>query len=167
MALHEFLAEAPAAARPHAACEAVVPAPRHPAPLPVAPSMRRALPGDARVLWSLCREAAAPAAALAPEMPLPLREALFETPCRSWAWLAELGGEAVGVVVASAGLVLPQGGYCLAVDAVHVRPDWRGRGIGTRLQAHALAMAADMGCQGLRLADGRLLRADAPGAAVP
>lgn len=143
---------------------AAAPARARPAPLPVAPLLRRAFPGDARVLWSLCREAAdASVPAPAPEMPLPLREALFETPCRSWAWLAEIGGEPVGVILASVGLVLPQGEYCLAIDAAYVRAGWRGRGIGTRLQAHALAMAAEMGCRQLRLADGRALPALASG----
>lgn len=136
-----------------------------PAPLPVAPTLRRAFGGDARTLWALCREAAAapdPAQALAADMPLPLREALFDTPCRSWAWLAEVSGDAIGMIVASAGLVLPQGGYCLSVDAIYVRPAWRGRGVGTRLQAYALAMAAEMGCLQLRLGDGRVLEAVAP-----
>lgn len=143
---------------------AAPPARTRPAPLPVAPSLRRAFFGDACVLWSLCREAAAASApALAPEMPPPLREALFETPYRSWAWLAEVGGEPVGAVVASVGLALPQGDYCLAIDAVYVRAGWRGRGIGARLQAHALAMAAEMGCRQLRLADGSALPAVTPG----
>jgi GNAT superfamily N-acetyltransferase len=132
-----------------------------PVAVPVTPSLRRVFAGDARTLWSLCQEAAA-ASPLAPEMPLPLREALFDTPCRSWAWQAEIGGEALGVIVASGGLALPLGGYCLTVDAVYVRPAWRGRGIGTRLHAHARAMAAEMGCQQLRLSDGRVLPAVAP-----
>lgn len=133
------------------------------APLPLAPTLRRAFHGDAQRLWSLCREAAGGTGMrVPPELPLPLREALFETPCRSWAWLAEIGGETVGTVVASVGLALPQGGYCLTIDALYVRPGWRGRGIGSRLQAHALAMAAELGCRQLRLADGARLSTDLP-----
>ena len=55
-------------------------------PAPSAPSVRRVLRGDARRLWSLCQEAAAAAGTtLVAEPSLPLREALFDSPCRSWA----------------------------------------------------------------------------------
>ena len=117
--------------------------------------LRRALPRDAAALWSLCREAAglgddAP-------VPLPLRETLFDTPCRGWAWLAEIDGQVVGVAVASAGLSLPEGGYRLSLDGLYVRPPWRTRGLGARLDAHVREMAAEMGCRELRLPDGGLL----------
>lgn len=123
--------------------------------LPLAPTLRRAGRGDAARIMALCREAAG---VDAPEtLPLPLREALFDTPCRSWAWLAEIGGEPVGLLLASPGLVLPQGAYCLAIDALYVRAGWRRRGIGRRLQEHARTMAAELGCVQLRLADASLL----------
>ncbi|WP_162203683.1 GNAT family N-acetyltransferase [Pseudoxanthomonas suwonensis] len=117
------------------------------------PVLRRARTEDAATLWALCQEAAG-VRGPADRMPLPLREALFDAPCRSWAWLAEADGVLAGAIVASTGLVLPRGGYCLAIDGVYVRPRWRRRGIGARLQAHALAMAAEMGCLRLRLPDG-------------
>lgn len=148
------------AARPprHAAPTGnVVPAPSPPrSVVPASMRLRRVGPDDAGALWALCCEAAGSGLA-GPSMPAALHDALFDTPCRSWAWLAESGGEVAGALLASAGLVLPQGGWCLAVDAVYVRPRWRGQGIASRLQAHALAMAAEMGCLQLRLHDGGAL----------
>jgi GNAT superfamily N-acetyltransferase len=118
--------------------------------------LRRAVPKDAQALWSLCCEAASLASLPSPASPpLPLRETLFETPCRGWAWLAEVDGQLVGMAVASAGLSLPAGTYCLSVDGWYVRPAWRGRGLGDRLIVHVQAMAAEMGCQEMRLPDGQ------------
>lgn len=116
--------------------------------------LRRALAKDAIAVWSLCREAAGlPAES---PLPLPLRETLFDTPCRGWAWLAEIDGQPVGMAVASAGLSMPQGAYRLSLDGLYVRPAWRGRGLGARLQAHVREMAQEMGCQELRLPDGEV-----------
>jgi len=119
--------------------------------------LRRALPKDAQAVWSLCREAAGRRAADAAPLPLPLRETLFDTPCRGWAWLAEVDGQPVGMAAASAGLALPSGAYRLSIDGLYVRPSWRGRGLGTRLTAHVREMAAEMGCRELRLPDGEVL----------
>ena len=114
--------------------------------------LRRALAKDAAAVWSLCREAAdMPAEA---PLPLPLRETLFDTPCRGWAWLAEIDGQPVGMAVASAGLSLPHGAYRLSLDGLYVRPVWRGRGLGARLKSHVQEMAQEMGCHELRLPDG-------------
>lgn len=118
--------------------------------------LRRAQARDAQAIWSLCREAAGLPAGASLPLPLPLRETLFDTPCRGWAWLAEIDGQAVGVVVASAGLALPSGAYRLSIDGLYVRKAWRGRGLGTRLTAHVREMADEMGCRELRLSDGTL-----------
>lgn len=128
----------------------------HPRPRAWPPvRLRRALSKDATALWSLCREAAGLGAD--EPVPLPLREALFDTPCRGWAWLAEIDGQVVGMAVASAGLSLPQGAYRLSLDGLYVRPAWRARGLGSRLDAHVRQMAQEMGCHELRLPNGALL----------
>ncbi|MDX1648993.1 MAG: GNAT family N-acetyltransferase, partial [Myxococcota bacterium] len=64
------------------------------------------------------------------------------------AWVAERGGEVVGMT----GLLVPPGGDEGEVEPVVVRPDHRGAGVGTRLVAHAVAEARR---RGLRFANVR------------
>lgn len=118
-----------------------------------APAARRAMPrwqlervgaDSLPRVWSLCREAAE--RDLPAQVPLPLREALLDAPYRAWAWLARSAERDVGVLVASVGLDLPGGEYCLRVDGLYVKPAWRGCGIGEGLRAHARRVADDMGC---------------------
>ncbi len=122
--------------------------------------VREAMPGTRRIapawslervdadalarLWVLCQEASA--TPLPGSAPLPLREALLDAPYRAWAWIARSGGRDVGALVASVGLDLPEGEYCLRVEGLYVKPAWRGGGIGEGLRLQARRIADDMGC---------------------
>jgi GNAT superfamily N-acetyltransferase len=75
--------------------------------------------------------------------------------------VAEVDGEVVGVCQV---LVFPHfqhtGGWCCEVESVHVREDWRSRGVGSALLAAAEALARDRGCYRIQLTS-RNVRADA------
>jgi len=76
---------------------------------------------------------------------LEFHEALFDAPVRAWAWLAFVGGEAVGHAVATVGFSLRARGYCLQLDTLHARDEWA-TPAGAALFDEVRAMARRLGC---------------------
>ncbi len=89
-----------------------------------------------------------------PGDPRPYEAALAEidaTP--GWALLV---AEAGGLVVGTCQLIVFRhiqavGGRCAEVESVHVRAEWRGRGIGGLLVEEAVARAVALGCYRVQL----------------
>lgn len=73
-------------------------------------------------------------------------EALFEPPVRAWAWLAHVGGDAVGYAAATVGYSVLEGGYCFQLDALYVRDPWATPEIETALFEQVRATAQRLGC---------------------
>jgi GNAT superfamily N-acetyltransferase len=75
--------------------------------------------------------------------------------------IAEAAGDVVGVVQV---MVFPHfqhtGGWCCELESVHVRSDWRSKGVGARLLAEAEAIARREGCYRIQLTS-RNVRTDA------
>jgi GNAT superfamily N-acetyltransferase len=75
--------------------------------------------------------------------------------------IADADGEVVGVVQV---LVFPHfqhtGGWCCELESVHVRGDWRSRGVGAALLAAAEVIARREGCYRMQLTS-RNVRTDA------
>ena len=75
--------------------------------------------------------------------------------------IAEVDGEVVGVCQV---LIFQHfqhtGGWCCELESVHVRSDFRGRGVGTKLLAAAEALARQEGCYRVQLTS-RNVRLDA------
>jgi GNAT superfamily N-acetyltransferase len=75
--------------------------------------------------------------------------------------IAEAGGEVVGIVQV---MVFPHfqhtGGWCCELESVHVRSDWRSRGVGAALLAAAEVIARREGCYRMQLTS-RNVRTDA------
>lgn len=83
-----------------------------------------------------------------------LRRALAELwaePLHGGAWLARVDEEAVGYGILCCGFSLEYGGRDAFVDELYVRPDWRGRGIGSRLLDAMEARCLDSGIVALHL----------------
>jgi GNAT superfamily N-acetyltransferase len=70
--------------------------------------------------------------------------------------LAVTDGEVVGLCQF---LVLPhfqhRGGRCAEVESVHVRQDWRRRGVGAALLTHVEVLARAAGCYRIQLTSNR------------
>jgi GNAT superfamily N-acetyltransferase len=70
--------------------------------------------------------------------------------------VAGVGEEVVGVCQL---LVLQhlqvRGGRCAELESVHVRPDWRGQGIGSALVRAAVGRARALGCYRVQLTSNR------------
>ena len=77
---------------------------------------------------------------------LELVEALFDTPRRAWAWVAESGDELVGYVSATVDFSILERGYYVNLDYPFVRPAWQRHGVEPHLFKRALALAANTGC---------------------
>jgi GNAT superfamily N-acetyltransferase len=75
--------------------------------------------------------------------------------------IADAGGEVVGIVQV---MVFPHfqhtGGWCCELESVHVRSDWRSRGVGAALLAAAEVIARREGCYRMQLTS-RNVRVDA------
>ncbi len=75
--------------------------------------------------------------------------------------VADAGGEVIGVVQV---MVFPHfqhtGGWCCELESVHVRSDWRSRGVGAELLAAAEVIACREGCYRVQLTS-RNVRTDA------
>jgi GNAT superfamily N-acetyltransferase len=75
--------------------------------------------------------------------------------------IADAGGDVVGVVQV---IVFPHfqhtGGWCCELESVHVRDDWRSRGVGAALLAAAEVIARGEGCYRIQLTS-RNVRTDA------
>ncbi len=75
--------------------------------------------------------------------------------------IADADGEVVGVVQV---MVFPHfqhtGGWCCELESVHVRSDWRSRGVGAALLAEAEVIARREGCYRMQLTS-RNVRTDA------
>ena len=78
-------------------------------------------------------------------------EALLADPRLGGAWLAEVGGVAVGHVVLTVCFSMEYGGLRGFIDDLYVRPDARGQGAGARLLATARAAAAERGVRALHV----------------
>lgn len=77
---------------------------------------------------------------------LEFEEALFEPPVRAWAWLARVGGDAVGYAAATVGYSVLEGGYCFQLDALFVRDPWAAQDIETALFEQVRTTAQRLGC---------------------
>lgn len=95
---------------------------------------------------------------------LELREALFESPLRAWAWIAREGDDAIGYAFATVGYGLLDDGYYLRLEAMHVELRWRQRGVEMQLLEAARATAVELGCRSVQWQDGaHMPRVSAPG----
>lgn len=132
------------------------------------PLVRRVVREDLPQLMQLCAELAQAQALPAQDGPrLELLEALFDTPVRTWVWVAEQHGQLVGFIAASAGLAFPQQRYHLSIDALHVSAPWRDDGIADALLTFARARAAELDCLELRGPQQVLAQLPAPGPHPP
>lgn len=77
---------------------------------------------------------------------LELVEALFDTPRRAWAWVAESSGELIGYVSATVDFSILERGYYVNLDYPFVRPAWQHYGVEPHLFERAMALAANTGC---------------------
>lgn len=77
---------------------------------------------------------------------LEFHEALFDPPVRAWAWLARMDDEAVGFAFATVGFSLADRGYCLQLDALHVREPGPSSAVEAALFAQVAAQAQRLGC---------------------
>lgn len=118
------------------------------APLPV--TVHAVDRGDADTLLRLCDEHARQTA---PERAHPsaarlleFHEALFDPPVRAWAWLARVEDTPVGFAFATVGFSLAGLGYCLQLEALHVREPWAAHAVETALFAQVAAQAQRLGC---------------------
>ena len=75
--------------------------------------------------------------------------------------VADAGGDVIGIVQV---VVFPHfqhtGGWCCELESVHVRSDWRSRGVGAKLLAAAEVIARREGCYRIQLTS-RNVRTDA------
>jgi GNAT superfamily N-acetyltransferase len=75
--------------------------------------------------------------------------------------IADANGEVVGIVQV---IIFPHfqytGGWCCELESVHVRSDWRSRGVGAELLAAAEVIARREGCYRIQLTS-RNVRTDA------
>ncbi|HEY1761311.1 MAG TPA: GNAT family N-acetyltransferase [Acidimicrobiales bacterium] len=75
--------------------------------------------------------------------------------------VADAGGDVIGIVQV---VVFPHfqhtGGWCCELESVHVRSDWRSRGVGAELLAAAEVIARREGCYRIQLTS-RNVRTDA------
>jgi GNAT superfamily N-acetyltransferase len=110
--------------------------------------VRPARPRDVPVLMSLIR-ALAEYERLAHAVvarPSDLRAALFGSPPAAEAVLAELDDEAVGFALFFHSFSTFVGKRGLYLEDLFVRPEFRGRGVGTALLRHLAAVAVARGC---------------------
>lgn len=77
-----------------------------------------------------------------------LREALFESPARAWAWLARFEGRAVGYACASAGFSVPERAYYLRLEDLYARDP--GHDAELALVRKLSTVAGEMGCANLQ-----------------
>ncbi|MDR0184465.1 hypothetical protein [Lysobacter arvi] len=96
---------------------------RAPAPVASPVTVRPVRREDASTLLRMARELDADAAAWTDL--LEFHEALFDAPVRAWAWLACVGNDTVGHAVATVGFSLRARGYCLQLDTLRARNEWR------------------------------------------
>lgn len=81
---------------------------------------------------------------------LELMEALFETPLRAWAWIAERRGEPLGYAFATVGFSMIERAYYFNLEALFVPADARPSGVAAALFDQARRMSEMLGCVDLR-----------------
>jgi len=120
-----------------------------PREVPAGPCIRGARETDVGALVDLLAGGALVAGKEDPGDPVPYREALTEI--SSSPGCGVLVAEVDGVVVGMCQLIVfrhlqSRGGRCAEIESVHVRSDWRGRGIGGALVEAAVSWAWAAGC---------------------
>jgi len=70
-------------------------------------------------------------------------------------WLAEAEGETVGYLVETLVFAMEHGGTMAVVDDFFVRPQWRGKGLGTAALAHVRRDCLVRGARAMRVEVGR------------
>jgi GNAT superfamily N-acetyltransferase len=114
-------------------------------------------PGDLPRMLALCVEHARSVAherlpyGTAKADTFELTEALFDTPRRAWAWVAESGDELVGYISATVDFSILERGYYVNLDYPFVRPAWQRIGVESRLFQSVVALAKDTGCLYIQL----------------
>ncbi|MBE7210899.1 MAG: GNAT family N-acetyltransferase [Gluconacetobacter diazotrophicus] len=116
------------------------------------PAFRQAGPDDASVLLGLMRPFYAEEhLTFDPERTPAALRTLLSDPALGQVWLLEADGAAAGYFVLAFVCVLEFGGRCAFVDELFIRPEHRGRGLGTAALAQAAAVGAAVGLSALRL----------------
>lgn len=114
-------------------------------------------PGDLSRMLALCVEHARSIAherlpyGAAKVDTIELIEALFDTPRRAWAWVAESGDELVGYVGATVDFSILERGNYVNLDYPFVRHAWRHIGVESNLFERIVALAKDTGCLYIQL----------------
>lgn len=129
-----------------------MPTRREPPPATLRPALEGDLPRIVELMW----HGAVTASPERPTSPLPegyLRafDAIKALPGFE-IYVAELEGEVVGTCQLAILPNLSNGGQPVAqLEAVHVAPEWRGRGVGEQMVAFAIAEARERGCLRVQL----------------
>ena len=114
-------------------------------------------PGDLPRMLALCAEHAESIAyerlpyGVAQADTFELIEALFDTPRRAWAWVAESADELVGYISATVDFSILERGYHVNLDYPFVRSAWQHIGVEPHLFQRIVALAKNTGCLYIQL----------------
>ena len=78
-------------------------------------------------------------------------EAVLDNAARGMFLLAEVDGSVIGFAYLTYVWSMEHAGRCAWLEEMYVRPDWRGRGVGTALLRRAIEEARAVGCRAVDL----------------
>lgn len=115
------------------------------------PVVRAAVPGDVPAIETLVRSAYSKYIERIGKPPAPMTADYGQLVDKGDVWVLELDGEVVGLII------LKSAADHLLLSNVAVSPDHQGRGLGSKLIAHAEAQARQRGLREMRLFTNELM----------